>query len=1847
MNKTKKIASLFLGLVMLFSFLSSEIINPSAVAVTPDSLNERISEIGAFTSDKKEQLSAIYEDWLTLSDEYKAQVKNISSVKTALEQFENGAYFYDDFENGLNWQLSAPITGTSYDDNLTPTNEYSAEAAKNEGDENGNAFWGIHSSKEDSENNVLWLRKSFNANNVVPTSNNNQNKPSVSYITKDVLPENAKISFISGKMYVNDYRYFSTGYKQFVGIAYKYSGEYSWAAIGSRASYLGSVSRSSESTGTMLNNAIPATLIEGDAYTNVKANQWVDFRLEYDFRLSAYTYKLTFENADGEVKTSKYRITGSAEFLTEVALINAAPTMQSFDDISVGLLDNNYIETLINDLPAADSVTLDDEDAVIGIKNLLDRLSEDEKSQLSNLDRFNAAYNKILQLKYDIDRTLDPNAVITFESDELGANYFETVNAMSVKDWGAAENPQKTGVNTSDKSLMLTRNYSPSSSTDNNFAIYKIKDAVLYGSPQISNLSGKVYISSSNNAVIIYDYADENHWKGYMLGFKNGLVVYDVTKSGEGKNYYQAKNVYLSSENRYFSFPANTQMWVEFDIHYQLTEVQLSVRLQYEGEDYIYQYATWTSLLDTNATKFAFGTTGTGYVDDINVNFQGNDSYYAAKRLLDENDYILDLLPASKYVSVTDKIYIDKLVDDYNALSDEAKRHIPFMNSRIDNIVSAYEAIDPQGAAAIRDNQLLANKEQVTGNYSSFEFSDDFENGLSAWMPAKDVYMNAGSVSVEYCEALGSNALKVTGNAIITPKTTLLPEKPQIEEISFRLICDESSTISFTSKVFLFTGYTGVNSYSARGFYPSSTNKAYDRPKSNGYDLKIYSTGLDMYTVWQVTYKSNLYVITDENGNSYEIPVTISDRSLFALGGLNSAGFYVDDLTVKYKKGDYEDAETNEDISVYYSGNTLQSADDYVMLDGDNLGELVSQVWVSPLENTASVENRAFVAEERFDRLGALEGEWSKDPVAHAFNEDAAVRVDITQKTDNCIKFLMPAEFKDGSKPETAVYAVKLIGTDGSYRIVYVNRPVISYTVGSDGEIVSPGTQLRVIGNNLAPFGTDSADKLKAVLVRNGVEYVTEVSEVQSNYSVSVDIPEGLESGDYELWLYSGMGDDTCWAEPVTVKIDAPVRDSWSSKQYNLVTDFGATGDGTTNDTPAFVRAFTAISQNGGGTLYLPSGIYTIVNELYIPENCRIIGENDYDVVINLSPLKWDYNSFPSRIFYLKSNVEFKNIRICGSRVGNIFAVRGANDRKNIYFENVYMGTNPIDGPPSDSSTSTMGLLSSAELKTLLATENGYIALNVGRTASNVILKNVTITHNEYYYGKNITVTYPGSEYWQLDNVSLDNGWSEAVLSKTLWENCDMGENACMGVWGYGVYSANNRFHDQNRNNRELFVGDHDPEGSGTIYPVEGDTTGTKFYINSLITKYGIASTGYGQVYIVSGQGLGQTRMTKKIEPVTVDGKKMYMITLTEPFFITPNKSSKYVIRRPREKIFFVNNEYSVGNAGGFYGGFADVVYDGCSFTGVNSFYQRAWRSDRNWYLSYINMTYEYLPTAYFPGSVQSRLGTYNYSDSTPYGAICFLMRDCTFKGVYSQLEARGRDAMVDVIWQRNTWYDIDYPLSIPSSRSDINSKSFNGLLFADNLYPDSKELSDYPDLISQLKSATNLLGSKRLIITDEVQSNFGKIYGDVNFDGKVTVKDATLIAFYVAGKIELNEEQLDAADVDGNGKVTLKDASLIKFFVLEKIESFPAAEQDTSSEDSSSEDSSSEDSSSEISSSEVSSSEVSSSEDTSSDISSSDESSSSEASESSSSSSSSSSGGIDASSTTSIDDDSYIDRYY
>ena len=93
------------------------------------------------------------------------------------------------------------------------------------------------------------------------------------------------------------------------------------------------------------------------------------------------------------------------------------------------------------------------------------------------------------------------------------------------------------------------------------------------------------------------------------------------------------------------------------------------------------------------------------------------------------------------------------------------------------------------------------------------------------------------------------------------------------------------------------------------------------------------------------------------------------------------------------------------------------------------------------------------------------------------------------------------------------------------------------------------------------------------------------------------------------------------------------------------VKDFGAKGDGTTDDTAAFGNAFNAASAYGGGVVYVPPGRYR-VSKLYVPSKCTLTGAGTASWIQLLD------NTNSTLLNIVGTDVTVSNLQIDGNATG-------------------------------------------------------------------------------------------------------------------------------------------------------------------------------------------------------------------------------------------------------------------------------------------------------------------------------------------------------------------------------------------------------------------------------------------------------------------------------------------------------------------------------------------------------------------------------------------------------------------
>jgi hypothetical protein len=98
------------------------------------------------------------------------------------------------------------------------------------------------------------------------------------------------------------------------------------------------------------------------------------------------------------------------------------------------------------------------------------------------------------------------------------------------------------------------------------------------------------------------------------------------------------------------------------------------------------------------------------------------------------------------------------------------------------------------------------------------------------------------------------------------------------------------------------------------------------------------------------------------------------------------------------------------------------------------------------------------------------------------------------------------------------------------------------------------------------------------------------------------------------------------------------------------VKEYGAKGDGSTDDTTAIQTAVTAIGTRGGGTLYFPKGTYLISSTISLVSKIRILGESKSSTIFSCSGHTIGATAaYPYFYATDKSDIIFSHIQINGN----------------------------------------------------------------------------------------------------------------------------------------------------------------------------------------------------------------------------------------------------------------------------------------------------------------------------------------------------------------------------------------------------------------------------------------------------------------------------------------------------------------------------------------------------------------------------------------------------------------------
>ncbi|MEI6500078.1 MAG: glycosyl hydrolase family 28-related protein, partial [Armatimonadota bacterium] len=199
--------------------------------------------------------------------------------------------------------------------------------------------------------------------------------------------------------------------------------------------------------------------------------------------------------------------------------------------------------------------------------------------------------------------------------------------------------------------------------------------------------------------------------------------------------------------------------------------------------------------------------------------------------------------------------------------------------------------------------------------------------------------------------------------------------------------------------------------------------------------------------------------------------------------------------------------------------------------------------------------------------------------------------VSLIQPNDGSLKFTLPATLKPG------LFQMAIKTPQGSVSHV-LNRPVVWWAQVVNQPLTPGKAMLRVFGKNLTQNG------VATVRLQASSNYDLRASGTA--FALNAYLPFDLGGKQFPLTVDVGVGGKAGVSEPVSLTIPRPVV--MPQKRFN-VRDFGAEGQGTTDDTAAVKAAIEAAQKAGGGVVYFPRGRYQVNQTLEIPRLVTLRGE--------------------------------------------------------------------------------------------------------------------------------------------------------------------------------------------------------------------------------------------------------------------------------------------------------------------------------------------------------------------------------------------------------------------------------------------------------------------------------------------------------------------------------------------------------------------------------------------------------------------------------------------------------------
>lgn len=529
-----------------------------------------------------------------------------------------------------------------------------------------------------------------------------------------------------------------------------------------------------------------------------------------------------------------------------------------------------------------------------------------------------------------------------------------------------------------------------------------------------------------------------------------------------------------------------------------------------------------------------------------------------------------------------------------------------------------------------------------------------------------------------------------------------------------------------------------------------------------------------------------------------------------------------------------------------------------------------------------------------------------------------------------------------GAVMQGAVSVVWVRSAAGVSQPYVVNRPQPFFL---EFNPCAPGQEVRLFGRQLnlnpwqpgAKFWLVGQDSRKPYPVPWVYKYDYQAHlNYQLPYEMRLVIPADLPEGEYNLWVYNGVGAEYGFGGPLPVTVQKPTPRP--APRFDA-TKYGAKGDAQTDDTAAIEAAIQAASKAGGGVVFLPLGKYVIGHPLRLLPGVDLAGaDQEWSHLLATDDFKGEFPKEPlpgkaedwgpyfrqanaAPMVWAVSQSRISSLTLQGSQSTNwcVLVMRPGGVARDVTITHCRI-VNPrailmIPGKWQDNGggLGSIGPLERVEFSYCDVTAVGGLG-NIGGP-----VRHCRTLFNTYR---------PPNGPWGTSGM----GWllgDECVVEGNRCEYANRGFTT--GPW-FGPIRRN--FIARNIATNSSFM-----EGAGEVYLFEGPDVGRENWIGKPAAVAPDSLTQTDQKWpagilkgriamVVNGKGFGQFRVIKD--------NTENQITLEQPWRIVPDQNSWVAVRQ----FFFQNlliSDYCRDTLGGvdFYGGALDNVVE--NFTGVRS----------------------------------------------------------------------------------------------------------------------------------------------------------------------------------------------------------------------------------------------------------------------------------------------------------------------